>query len=156
MENQEIILPILVLAFGVSVKLVTNRDVNIPKSLESILELPVDIMILSISFAAGHVIIKGKESDGLIFCFLFTIMTLACATLWRFAHSGYLKKKHWQWMLCLALSMSISINMLFRSVNLLIKNEIEVNEDIISRSDKIIDIDSIIIQDVDTSALPKK
>jgi hypothetical protein len=83
MNYIELILPIAILILSFILKLSIDRNVNVPILLKAIYELPVDIVFLALSFLAGHTIsVNTSKNDGLLYCFVITIIAIVNVILW--------------------------------------------------------------------------
>lgn len=102
-------------------KLSIDRNVNVPNLIQSICELPVDIIFLSISFMATYTISEPKDPvKGLFFCFVFIVLATLIVILWRKSLKLFEKGHNRLWILLLCLNLMLSILPLIYSMNILL------------------------------------
>lgn len=120
MDYIEIGLPIFILTLAFFYKLSVDRAVNVPNLVQSICELPVDIIFLSISFMAAYTISEPKGLvKGLGFCLIFVLLAFIIVILWRKSLKLFENRSKW-WILLLCLNLMLSILPLICSVNVLL------------------------------------
>lgn len=126
MDYIEIGLPIFILALAFFYKLSVDRAVNVPNLVQSICELPVDIIFLSISFMAAYTISEPKGLvKGLSFCLIFVLLAFIIVILWRKSLKLFENRSKW-WILLLCLNLMLSILPLICSVNVLLDTRDDV------------------------------
>lgn len=120
MEHLEIILPITLLFLAFVLKLSIDRSIEAPNIIQSICELPVDMIFLSISFLIAYTISKPTDpSEGLFFTIAFIVLAVLTVVLWRKSLKLFERKNNW-WILLLLLNMTISTFSIFQSMSILL------------------------------------
>jgi hypothetical protein len=91
----EIALPGVLLLAKFILKLVVDRSATLPDLISAILALPVDIIFLSASLLAGHVISSsGNPKEGLILFIGCICLSLIVVLLWRRSEGMFTKDKY--------------------------------------------------------------
>lgn len=129
MDHLEIILPITLLVLAFVLKLSIDRSIKVPNLIQSICELPVDMIFLSLSFLIAFTISNNTEtSKGLLFTLAFIVLAVIIVIIWRKSLKLYdLKNKFWILLLCLNLALSTLA--LFQSMDVLLNtNEVVSTE----------------------------
>lgn len=84
MNHLDILLPAILLIIAFLLKLVVDRNVDVPNTIQAICELPVDILFLALSFVVGFTISsKENMSDGLLCCYVGIAIAVVVVVLWR-------------------------------------------------------------------------
>lgn len=123
MEHLQIILPTVLLLIGFLLKLLIGRKYDLPATIQAVCELPVDIILLSLSFVVAFTIAKiGNQTSGLFYCFIGFAITILIVFLWRVSIDQFLKGTKW-WILFLALNLIISGIAIKKAVSLVIETE---------------------------------
>jgi K+ transporter len=120
--NIDIWLPILLLIFAFLLKLFISREVGWPDFFESLCELPVDVMFLSISFITVSVIsVKHDHSSGMLVFIILNIVLIPVILIWRSSRKKLDdQKKSW--------IIFTSLNLLFTSfIALYSLNQVKLN-----------------------------
>lgn len=132
MEHLQIILPTVLLLIGFLLKLLIGRKYDLPATIQAVCELPVDIVLLSLSFVVAFTIAKmDNQTSGLFYCFIGFAFTILIVLLWRVSIDQFLKGTKW-WILFLVLNLMISGFAIKKAVSLLITAE---NTEVIINSD---------------------
>ena len=114
-----IILPVALLILPFIVKMSIEREVDLPKALQSFIELPTDIMFLSSSLVIAYILVNATNvGNGLVWFVGSLVMSIVVVLLWRKAEAQLVKKSWHALWICLvsyliaipALVLSISIN----------------------------------------------
>ncbi len=80
----EVIMPVLVLGLSFMLKLFIDRSTTAPDAIVSTLELPVDIIFLSISLIVGFIIApSGDAKSGLAWFAFYIFAAIFIVFLWR-------------------------------------------------------------------------
>lgn len=133
MEHLQIILPTVLLLIGFLLKLLIGRKYDLPATIQAICELPVDIVLLSFSFAVAFTIAKvDNQTTGLFYCFIGFSVTILNVLLWRVSIDQFLKGTK-LWILFLVLNLILSGFAINKSVSLIM--ETEVREVIVNNSE---------------------
>lgn len=116
-----IVLPVALLVLSFIVKMSIEREVDLPKALQSFIELPTEIMFLSsslvIAFILSHSTYKSEVDDGLLYFVGCLILSIVVVLLWRKAEFQ-LSKKSWKAFWISALSYFIAIPILVLTISL--------------------------------------
>lgn len=132
MEHLQIILPTVLLLIGFLLKLLIGRKYDLPATIQAVCELPVDIVLLTLSFVVAFTIAKvDNQTSGLFYCFIGFAFTILIVLLWRVSIDQFLKGTKW-WILFLVLNLMISGFAIKKAVSLLITAE---NTEVIINSD---------------------
>jgi hypothetical protein len=129
MEHLQIILPSVLLLIGFMLKLLVGRKYDMPATIQSICELPVDIIFLALSFAVAFTITKvDNQSSGLFYCFIGIATAILIVLIWRISVDQFIKNSKW-WVLLLLINLAIAGLAIKTSVSLVIETEVvETNE----------------------------
>lgn len=121
MNHLEIILPIALLIIAFLLKLMIDRSVDIPIAIQSLCELPVDTMFLSISFIVAFTISSAdSKNSGLFFCFIYIIIAVIVVFIWRRTVKIYEDKNSNLWIILLFINFIIAVFALVNSVKTII------------------------------------
>ncbi|MBW8201598.1 hypothetical protein [Flagellimonas abyssi] len=127
MEHLNIILPAILVAIGFLLKLFIGKNLDVPQTIEATCELPVDIILLALSFNVAYTIASlENQTLGLFYSYLGISMTILVVVLWRISINLYLKKNRF-WLLILVLNLAISGFAIKTSVALVVHNEMSAN-----------------------------
>jgi hypothetical protein len=136
MEHLQIILPAVLLLIGFLLKLLVGRRYDMPATIQSVCELPVDIIFLALSFTVAFTITKvDNQSSGLFYCFIGIAMAILIVLLWRISVDHFLKKSRW-WIVLLFINLSIAGFAIKQSVSLVIETENEEVTNIYSETNQ--------------------
>lgn len=125
MNSLEVILPVALLLLAFLLKLAIDRNVDIPIAIQSLCELPVDIVFLSISFAIAYTISDvSQNSEGLLYCFTFLIISVLVVLIWRKSIKLFDSNNKW-WILLLSINLFLSTFVLITSIGILIPDKID-------------------------------
>ncbi len=125
MEHLQIILPTVLLLIGFLLKLLIGRKYDLPATIQAICELPVDIVLLSLSFVVAFTIAKfDNQTTGLFYCFIGFAVIILNVLLWRVSIDQFLKGTK-LWILFLVFNLIISGFAINKSVNLIMETEEE-------------------------------
>ena len=115
------VLPVILLCLAFLLKLLIDRSATIPLFLQSVLELPVDIAFLAISFLVAYIITEtGNRENGLLCFLVFLTATVIIIFFWRRAISCYDNNKFISSTILGTASYAISIFGLTYSIGLLL------------------------------------
>jgi len=116
----EYILPPAILFLAFLIKLFIDQAVELPDFVSAVLELPVDIQFLSLSFAAAIAIAKKVESSfGLLLFIAYVIAAIVTTIFWRRSIGLFDKEKLVKCTLLGILNYSISVPLLVYTITLL-------------------------------------
>ncbi|EIP3949448.1 hypothetical protein LSB85_001216 [Salmonella enterica] len=111
-----IILPVALLVLSFVVKMSIEREVDLPKALQSFLELPTDVMFLSSSLVIAHILINSSDiGNGLLWFVGCIVLSIIVVVLWRKAEIQ-LVKKSWHALWISILSYLVAIPVLILSI----------------------------------------
>lgn len=130
MAHLQIILPTVLLLIGFLLKLLIGRKYDLPATIQAICELPVDIVLLSLSFVVAFTIARvDNQTTGLFYCFIGIAATILNVLLWRVSIDQFLKGTK-LWILFLVFNLILSGFAITKSVNLTMETEAEKKETI--------------------------
>lgn len=81
--NIGVILPICILFVSFIIKLSVERSVKLPHFVAAAFELPVDVMIISITVVSTVIIANPAKKESIAFLFAYLIISIVCAICWR-------------------------------------------------------------------------
>ena len=137
MQSLNIILPLALLALAFFLKLLIDRQVDIPDFIQSICELPVDINFLSLSFIVAFTLsVDDRKDEGLLNCLYYVIAAIIIVFLWKRSLKLFEIKK-WTWLLLLFFNLSFAGYGLFRSTNLLLELNVPVEQVTVEKPENI-------------------
>jgi len=123
MQNLEVILPFVLLILGFLLKLLVGRSWDTPRTIQSVCELPVDIIFLALSFTVAFTISKTQnQAIGLLYCLLGIIFSILIVFLWKVSLDMFNRNKK-IWLLILLVNLFISGYGIRESVKLIIGNQ---------------------------------
>lgn len=111
MNALQIILPISVLVLSTLLKLFIDRTISLPVFIETILEIPVNVIFLSISLMTGYTISGAinNPSNGICSILIQICIAIINILLWRRSRSRF-DKQHFKMMVVyLSINYFISI-----------------------------------------------
>ncbi|WP_146143864.1 hypothetical protein [Photobacterium phosphoreum] len=112
-----IILPVALLMLSFFVKMSIEREVDLPKALQSFIELPTDIMFLSSSLVIAYILSNSQDVDhGLIWFIGCVVLSIFVVILWRKAEIQ-LSRKSWHALWISIVSYIIAIPTLVVSIS---------------------------------------
>lgn len=130
MEHLDIILPILLLGIAFLLKLVVDRNIDVPTAIHAICELPVDILFLSLSFSIAFTIGDPvNNSQGLFYCFVGLAISILVVFIWRRTLQYFIEKKKWLWLVLLFINLIVASISLKYSVELIMANQKKKEKD---------------------------
>ena len=116
----EIALPGVLLLAKFLLKLVVDRSATLPDFISAILALPVDIVFLSASLLAGHVISSSSNlKEGLVFFIGCICLSLVIVLLWRRSDRLFTKDRYIMAATCGILNIGMAMTTLVYSLSLL-------------------------------------
>lgn len=97
MNHLDVILPIILLGISFLLKLVVDRNIDVPSAINAICELPVDILFLALSFSIAFTITASTNNpEGLLYCFVGLAISILVVLIWRrTVHYFIIKSKIW-------------------------------------------------------------
>lgn len=88
MDSLEIALPSTLLVLAFLLKLLIDRASTAPVFIQSLLELPVDIAFLAMSFVIAYTINAGDKADeGLLYFLIYIVASIIIVFFWRRSNS---------------------------------------------------------------------
>ena len=89
MEHLDIILPIVLVVIAFLLKLVVDRNVDVPSTIQAFIELPIDLMFLAMTFAVAATLSNEQIQNkgllcsfiGIVIAIIVVLITLNSATL---------------------------------------------------------------------------
>ena len=122
MDNLNIILPGVLVVIAFLLKLLVDRNLDIPNAIQATCGLPVDIIFLSLTFGVAFTISDIKNQPiGLFYCFIGIAISIIVVLLWRKSLKFFLNKNKC-WILLLSINLLISSYSIMKSVNLIVNN----------------------------------
>lgn len=115
-----IFLPIALLILSFVVKMSIEREVDLPKTLQSFIELPSDIMFLSASLIIAFILSKSTKIDnGLLWFIGCLTLSIIVVLLWRKAEKQLMKKSwHALWITIISYLIAIPVLVLSIYINI--------------------------------------
>lgn len=128
MEHLNIILPGILVLIAFLLKLVVDRNVEIPNTIQATFELPVDIVFLALTFSVAFTLADIKnQAYGLFYCFIGFAFSIIVVLIWKKTQKSFLEKTKW-WILLLFINLCLAGFTVFKSVELLISKEKQSTE----------------------------
>jgi len=123
MEHLNIVLPGLLLMIAFLLKLIVNQKVDMPKTIEALLALPVDVVFLALTFSVAFTLSSVEnQREGLFYCFVGFIIAMVVVLFWKFSQSLFLEKRK-IWVLLLFLNLTLSGFAIYKSIEMLTNSE---------------------------------
>jgi hypothetical protein len=123
MEHLDIILPGLLVLIAFLLKLVVDRSVEIPNAIQAIIELPVDIVFLALTFSVAFTLTSIKnQANGLFYGFVGFAFAIIVVLLWKKTQKLFISGSKW-WILLIFINLSLSGYAVIKSVELVISCE---------------------------------
>ncbi len=123
----EVFIPFVLLAIGFLLKLFIGRSWDTATALQSMCELPVDIVLLALSFVVAFTISKvNDQSLGLSYCLLGILVTIIIVSLWRFSLNLFMKKNQF-WILLFSLNFFVASYSIRESIKLIYGTQTIIN-----------------------------
>lgn len=120
MEHLEIILPVSLLFLAFILKLSIDRSIETPNMIQSICELPVDMIFLAISFLVAYTISNpSNPNNGLFYTISFIGLAVINVILWRKSLKLY-DNGNWRWILLFLLNTTLSVLAIIQSMTVLL------------------------------------
>ena len=133
MEHLNIILPGLLVLIAFLLKLVVDRSVEIPNTIQAIIELPVDIVFLALTFSVAFTLTSVEnQANGLFYGFVGFAFAIVVVLLWKKTQKFFISGSKW-WILLIFLNLSLSGYAVIKSVELVISSEKAKTEIIINK-----------------------
>lgn len=111
-----IILPVALLVLSFFVKMSIEREVDLPKALQSFIELPTDIMFLSSSLVIAYILANSADiGNGLLWFVGCVVLSILVVILWRKAEIQLAKKSWWAFVISIV-SYLVAIPVLVLSI----------------------------------------
>lgn len=123
MEHLDLILPSILVLIAFLLKLVVDRNVEIPNTIQALIELPVDIIFLALTFSVAYTLAaKENQVDGLFYGFVGFAFAIVIVLMWKKTQKLFLKGSYW-WILLIFINLGISIYAVKKSVDLVINDQ---------------------------------
>ncbi|WP_411824634.1 hypothetical protein [Leptospira sp. 'Mane'] len=116
MEKIEILIPLLLLALIFILKAFVNRETSLSQLLSATLELPVDIIFLSLSFYSAYLINQNNLDGTLLIFILGIIIGVITIVFWRISIKLAENEERLNSILLTVINFFISGSCLFASV----------------------------------------
>ena len=130
MEHLDLILTIVLLGLAFILKLSVARPVDVPDIIQALVELPVDIIFLAISFGVAFTIAeKNNTGKGLFYSFVFIFLAVIVVMLWRLSIKFFTQKSR-KWIVVFMINVGISCLCLFQSTKVLLRTDTKTNNSI--------------------------
>ncbi len=101
------LLPTTLLVLKFVVKLFVGQAPSVPKTIDLVYALPVDVVFMATSFAAAFTLSSPRHLEiGLLYVFSIVIAAIVVTALWRGSISLFDLKQHW-WSVVLFVSNSV-------------------------------------------------
>lgn len=125
MEHLDIILPGLLVLIAFLLKLLIDEIVDITSTIQAVIELPVDVIFLALTFSVAFTLTNVENQlQGLFYGFLGFVISIIVILLWKKTKKLFLIGSKW-WIFLVLLNLSITGLTVVKAVNLVISCEIE-------------------------------
>jgi hypothetical protein len=120
MQSLDILLPIILLALAFLLKLFVDQPATVPRTIEVLYCVPVDVIFLATSFAGAFTLSSSANAGrGLLHVVIFIGMAVVIVALWR-RSIRYFDLNHYLGSgLLFLLNIGLSSTLLFRAIKLL-------------------------------------
>jgi hypothetical protein len=116
----DILLPAIIVLMAFLLKLFVDRTASAADIFMSLLELPVDIAFLAISFVAGFTIAnRTAASEGLTLFAVYVVVSVLVVVLWRRSRRAFTADKHLAAALLFVVNALVCVSGLVHAVRLL-------------------------------------
>lgn len=124
-KNLDFFLPILLLSFPFILKIMVDREVKVPNVIRAMCELPIDMVLLAISFLIALVLSKEESRNQAVLYFVtFFILSLIIVFISKRSIFYFEGGKYIWWLVLLVLNFAIALICLWGSVTFVIgKND---------------------------------
>ncbi|WP_321345212.1 hypothetical protein [uncultured Draconibacterium sp.] len=123
MEHLDIILPGLLVLIAFLLKLLIDEIVDITSTIQALIELPVDVIFLALTFSVAFTLTNVENQlQGLFYGFLGFVISIIVILLWKKTKKLFLIGNKW-WIFLVLLNLSITGLTVVKAVNLVISCE---------------------------------
>lgn len=113
-------LPAIMLLLVFLLKLFLDRSANTADIVQGVLELPVEISFLSVSFIAAFILSKAGNVDGGLLCFIsYIVISIVVIVLWRRSNRAFLEDKLVRSSIMAVVNYGASLAILVQAIRLL-------------------------------------
>lgn len=128
MEHLDIILPIVLVVIAFLLKLVVDRNVDVPSTIQAFIELPIDLMFLAMTFAVAATLSNEQiQNKGLLCSFIGIVIAIIVVLITKKCLKCFLSKKTIWWIALFLINILISSYGVVYSVGLLVSVKPENN-----------------------------
>ena len=119
MNSLEIWLPVVLLVLAFLLKLLIDRASTAPIFIQSLMELPVDIAFLAMSFVIAFTInAGGRAGEGLLYFLTYIICSIVLVFFWRRSNSCFERDNYLMVGVLTSLNYFASITGVYMAINL--------------------------------------
>ena len=119
MNSLEVSLPVVLLVLAFLLKLLIDRASTAPVFIQSLMELPVDIAFLAMSFVIAYTINAGaRAGEGLLYFLIYIICSIVIVFFWRRSNSCFERDNYLMVGVLTSLNYVASITGVYMAINL--------------------------------------
>lgn len=123
MEHLNIVLPGLLVMIAFLLKLVVDRSVEIPNTIQAVIELPVDIVFLALTFSVAYTLTRSEnQASGLFYAFVGIAFAIVIVLVSKKTQKLFISDNKW-WILLIFINITLSGFTVVESVQLVIEGE---------------------------------
>lgn len=120
-EHLNLLLPVALVAMAFILKLFVDQSVDTPRIIQSLYELPVSVIFLSLTFITAYIISSVNNIGvGLCYIYFYIIFAVVIIFLWRRSLRSFEMDHYIRSALLFIINASISGYLLYQAVSILI------------------------------------
>lgn len=123
MEYLNVILPLILVLMAFILKLVVDKEVDLPSSIQAIIELPIDLIFLAITFYVATILSNSSiQNEGLLYSFIGLFISIIVVLISKKCSKLFINKRTKTWLLLLLFNIMVSSFSIIHAVGLLVRN----------------------------------
>lgn len=122
MEHLHVILPLILVFMAFILKLVVDKEVDFPSSILAIIELPIDLIFLAITFYVATILSNSSiQNEGLLYSFIGLFVSIIVVLISKKCSKLFINKQTKSWLSWLLINIMVSSFFIINAVGLLVK-----------------------------------
>ena len=123
MEYLNVILPLILVLMAFILNLVVDKVVDLPSSIQAIIELPIDLIFLAITFYVATILSNSSiQNEGLLYSFIGLFISIIVVLISKKCSKLFINKRTKTWLLLLLFNIMVSSFSIIHAVGLLVRN----------------------------------
>ena len=123
MEYLNVILPLILVLMAFILTLVVDKEVDLPSSIQAIIELPIDLIFLAITFYVATILSNSSiQNEGLLYSFIGLFISIIVVLISKKCSKLFINKRTKTWLLLLLFNIMVSSFSIIHAVGLLVRN----------------------------------